>query len=103
MDERIRLFQPKPNVDDDKLLGSHAKILVTDGQHAYIGSANLTHPGLIVNLEMGILVHGNIAAQAASFLEYLIDIEFLVQIPILSLLKCLGSVIHSIKKIDRYP
>jgi phosphatidylserine/phosphatidylglycerophosphate/cardiolipin synthase-like enzyme len=28
-DGRIRLFQPKPNVDDDKLLGSHAKILIT--------------------------------------------------------------------------
>lgn len=69
-------------MDDDKLLGSHAKILIADGQHAYIGSANLTHPGLVGNLEMGVLVHGNIAVQAASFLEYLMDIEFLVQIPI---------------------
>lgn len=77
---RVRLFRPKPNIDDERLLGSHAKVLISDGQHAYIGSANLTYPGLTGNLEMGVLVHGNIATQAALFLEYLIDIEYLIEV-----------------------
>jgi len=76
--ERFRLLQPRPNIDDDKMLGSHAKILIVDNKHAYIGSANLTHPGLAGNLEMGVLVHGEIAAQAGYFLKYLIEIGFLV-------------------------
>lgn len=78
----IRLFQPKPNIDDERLLGSHAKVLIVDRKHAYIGSANLTRPGLTDNLEMGVLVHGYIAIQAASFWEYLANIKFLIEVPI---------------------
>ena len=35
----------------------HAKLLVVDGQRALIGSANLTHRALAVNLEAGVLLH----------------------------------------------
>ena len=77
---RIRLFQPKPNIDDERYLGSHAKLLIVDSKHAYIGSANFTSPGLTGNLEVGVLVHGTIAAQVNSFLKYLVDIGFLVDI-----------------------
>lgn len=35
----------------------HAKLLVIDGQRALIGSANLTHRALEVNLEAGVLLH----------------------------------------------
>ena len=40
---KIQLFQPEPNIDNARLLGSHAKVLITDREHAYIGSANFTH------------------------------------------------------------
>lgn len=43
---RIRLFRPLPNMEDERRLGSHAKFCITDRQHAYVGSANLTGPGL---------------------------------------------------------
>lgn len=73
------LYRPKPNIEDAKLLGSHAKVLVVDSQHAYIGSANLTSPGLMGNLEMGVLLHGKTAAQVSAFWKYLIEGEFLSQ------------------------
>ncbi|MFQ5750388.1 MAG: phospholipase D-like domain-containing protein [bacterium] len=74
------LFQPKPNIDDEKYLGSHAKCLISDRYIAYIGSANFTHPGLAGNLELGLLVEGYSATQIASFWEYLIDIKFIIEI-----------------------
>jgi phosphatidylserine/phosphatidylglycerophosphate/cardiolipin synthase-like enzyme len=36
----------------------HLKVLSIDQQVAYIGSANLTWPALIHNVEMGVLVDG---------------------------------------------
>lgn len=47
----VRFFQPAANITDTRLLGSHAKICVADGEHAYIGSANLTGPSIMSNLE----------------------------------------------------
>jgi phosphatidylserine/phosphatidylglycerophosphate/cardiolipin synthase-like enzyme len=80
-DSRINLFRPLPNMEDERFLGSHAKVFVADSIHAYVGSANLTNPGLTSNLEMGVLVHGITAAKVASFWEYLIDRGFLVKVP----------------------
>ena len=79
---KIQLFQPKPNIDNSRLLGSHAKVLITDREHAYIGSANFTHLGLTSNLEMGVLIHGSVATQASGFWEYLINIRYLEKMKI---------------------
>src|SRR5438552_767457 len=57
---QLRLLQPRANIEDERRLGSHAKFCVADGWRAYIGSANLTGPGLATNLEMGVLVHGEL-------------------------------------------
>lgn len=73
---KINLFRPKPNIEDEKILGSHAKVIIADSQHAYIGSANLTSPGLTGNLEMGVMLHGRVAAQISAFWKYLIDEEY---------------------------
>ena len=64
---QLRLLQPRANIEDERRLGSHAKFCVADGLHAYIGSANLTGPGLATNLEMGVLVHGELAQQISEF------------------------------------
>jgi phosphatidylserine/phosphatidylglycerophosphate/cardiolipin synthase-like enzyme len=77
---RLRFFRPRANVDDERQLGSHAKFCVADNQHAYVGSANLTAPGLKGNLEIGFLVHGELAVRIAEFWEYLLQIGFLVEV-----------------------
>ena len=76
---RLRYFRPRTNVDDERRIGSHAKVCVCDGLHAYVGSANLTMPGLNQNLEIGLLVHGKVARQISEFWEFLIDQGLLVE------------------------
>jgi len=76
---RLRLFRPASNIEDERRLGSHAKFCITDNEHAYIGSANLTMPGLSEHLEMGLLVHGNLAHQVVQFWNYLLEIRFFVE------------------------
>lgn len=77
---RLRSFQPQANVRDERELGLHAKFCLADGLHAYIGSANLTGGGLYGNLEMGLLVHGELAQQVEQFWRYLLEIGFLAEI-----------------------
>jgi phosphatidylserine/phosphatidylglycerophosphate/cardiolipin synthase-like enzyme len=54
----LPLFRPHANIADEGWLGSDAKICLADDWHAYIGSTNLTGPGLSSNLGMGVVVHG---------------------------------------------
>ncbi|MGA2085745.1 MAG: phospholipase D-like domain-containing protein [Terracidiphilus sp.] len=63
----LRVSQPTTNVLDPRLLGSHAKFCVSDGVAAYIGSANLTGPGLAGHIELGVLVRGPVAKQVEEF------------------------------------
>lgn len=76
----IRFFQPVANYDNATKLGMHAKFCVADSKHAYIGSANLTKPGLEEHFEMGVLVHGNVAAQVNTLWQYLIEKEFFIEL-----------------------
>lgn len=76
---RLRFFRPRANVEDERRLGSHAKLCLCDGAHAYVGSANLTVPGLAENLEMGLLVHGQIAQQITEFWRFLLEEKFFVE------------------------
>lgn len=63
----LRISRPTTNVLDPKILGSHAKFCVADGDAAYIGSANLTGPGLTGHIELGVLVRGPLAKQVEEF------------------------------------
>ncbi len=76
---RLRLFRPAANVAYPGRLGSHAKFCVVDEIEAYIGSANLTGPGLAGQLEMGVLVVGPISQQVASFWAYMVDTGIFVE------------------------
>jgi cardiolipin synthase len=49
----------------------HAKVVVADRSRAVIGSANLTWGGLIGNHEIGVLVEGELAWDAASLVDRL--------------------------------
>lgn len=64
---RLTFYQPRTNIIDERRLGSHAKFCIVDSTHAYIGSANLTAPGLSEHLEIGVLVHGDAARQVEEF------------------------------------
>ena len=66
---RLRFYRPRANVQNESRLGSHAKFCVCDGMHAYVGSANLTVPGLSNNIEIGVLLHGEPTHQIESFWE----------------------------------
>jgi phosphatidylserine/phosphatidylglycerophosphate/cardiolipin synthase-like enzyme len=77
---KLSLFRPAANVVDEERLGSHAKFCVADGESAYVGSANLTGPGLAGQLEMGLLVHGELARQIEQFWTYLIEIGLFVPV-----------------------
>ena len=48
-------------------------------EHAYVGSANLTMPGLNEHFEIGLLVHGEVARQIWGFWKLLMDRELLVE------------------------
>ncbi len=74
----VRLFQPRANQADKQRLGSHAKFCVADGASAYIGSANLTGPGLGKQLEIGLLVEGSIAQQLEDLWFHTLDIGIFV-------------------------
>jgi phosphatidylserine/phosphatidylglycerophosphate/cardiolipin synthase-like enzyme len=77
---QLRLFRPHANIEDEGRLGSHAKFCLADDWHAYIGSANLTGPGLSTNLEMGVLIHGELAGQVREFWKYLRQVGFFVEV-----------------------
>jgi phosphatidylserine/phosphatidylglycerophosphate/cardiolipin synthase-like enzyme len=47
----------------------HAKAIVADAERALVTSANLTHLGQTRNVELGIVVTGDLAASAAALLE----------------------------------
>jgi phosphatidylserine/phosphatidylglycerophosphate/cardiolipin synthase-like enzyme len=78
---KLQFFQPSANLTDEHRLGSHAKFCVADGESAYVGSANLTSPGLSGQLELGLLVCGEIAHQIEQFWDYAVEIGLFVFIP----------------------
>lgn len=71
---KLRLFRPVVNVEDEKRLGSHAKFWLADGIRAYVGSANLTRPGLTEHVELGLLVEGAAAKQIKVFWDCCVQI-----------------------------
>jgi phosphatidylserine/phosphatidylglycerophosphate/cardiolipin synthase-like enzyme len=76
---KLVLYQPAANLADSKQIGSHAKFCVVDGERAYIGSANLTGPGLSKHLEIGVLVSGEIAKKMEELWYYSIEIGLFVK------------------------
>ncbi|MEW6082267.1 MAG: phospholipase D family protein [Bacillota bacterium] len=76
---RFRTFQPRGNVEDPRMLGSHAKFCLCDSEHAYIGSANITQKGISGHLEIGVLLHGKPARQIWDLVRALTESDYLVE------------------------
>ena len=51
----------------------HAKVIVADRRDALVTSANLTHAGLLENLEMGFRVQGAMAGAVVRHFDLLIE------------------------------
>lgn len=74
----VRLSQPRPNLVDSEIIGSHAKFCLVDGTAAYIGSANFTENGLTKHFELGMLVRGQPASDLRSVVGRLFADGFFV-------------------------
>ena len=66
---RCKVLAPSPCVKPTPLL--HAKVVVADRSHAYLGSANLTGGGMDFSVELGIAFGGTLARQLADWLTAL--------------------------------
>lgn len=55
----------------------HAKVIVADRIDALVTSANLTHAGFLVNLEMGLRIQGAMAGALVKHFDLLIDVGIL--------------------------
>lgn len=75
----IEFYQPQMNIERPEYLGSHAKFCIVDQSSAYIGSANFTYLGLHEHLEMGVVVHGEVAERIARFWDLLVQQGYLQQ------------------------
>ena len=75
---------PRPRMyqDADSSLESlmHVKALLCDGEQLLISSANFTHRGMKVNIELGIRTTGIAATEARSVLMQLLDSDMFEQI-----------------------
>lgn len=71
---KVRYYRPVMNVTEERRLGSHAKFWIMDSERAYVGSANLTRPGLTEHVEMGVIVHGMAAQQIRAFWDCCVEI-----------------------------
>jgi len=75
----VQFLVPKSNLDNENIIGSHAKFCIVDGQSVYLGSANFTYSGLNTHFEMGIYFKGQLAKQVDSFWKHLVDNEIYVR------------------------
>lgn len=75
----INFFRVAEEYPDSSSIGFHAKFCVIDGHSAYVGSANLTRPGMEQHFEMGVLVFDEPAAQVLSIWRHLVEKEFFVE------------------------
>lgn len=69
--ERLSKATTKSGVRYDRKL--HAKVIVGDRHDALVTSANLTHAGLMENLEMGLRIQGPMARAVVDHFDLLID------------------------------
>ncbi len=74
----VRVSQPRANLIDAEVMGSHAKFCLVDGSAAYIGSANFTENGLTKHFEVGTLIRGQPARDFWSVVNRLFSEEFFV-------------------------
>jgi phosphatidylserine/phosphatidylglycerophosphate/cardiolipin synthase-like enzyme len=81
---KVRLYHPAFPQFQVSQLGSHAKFCISDASAAYVGSANLTGPGLNQHFEMGLLVRGRTAAEIRDFWTFAVRYKLFAELIALS-------------------
>lgn len=67
-----------PQVGTRRRLRLHAKVVISDGRKALVGSANLTRSGLRSNIEIGVLLEGPVVRDLRAYAADLIARRVLV-------------------------
>lgn len=78
----VTFFRVAEEYPESSSIGFHAKFCVADGRSAYVGSANLTRPGIEQHFEMGVLVFDESAAQVLSIWRHLIRQSFFEEVSV---------------------
>jgi phosphatidylserine/phosphatidylglycerophosphate/cardiolipin synthase-like enzyme len=78
--KNVKLYRPITNDYNNKELGSHAKFCSADGEVVYIGSANMTMPGMGKHIEMGIFGKKELAKKVELFWDTLSKRGFLTEV-----------------------
>lgn len=55
----------------------HAKLTIADGERAYLGTANMTHRGLVENLEVGVIFQDDTVGDLTELVQDLLSSEYL--------------------------
>lgn len=76
--KNVEFYCPRPNIQSESELGSHAKFCISDESKAYLGSANFTRPGLSISFELGVIIHKPLTFQLLYIWKELISNGFLV-------------------------
>lgn len=65
------------NPDEEHPPTIHAKLTITDGERAYLGTANMTHRGLVENLELGVIFEDDNVGELLELVQNLLSSEYL--------------------------
>jgi phosphatidylserine/phosphatidylglycerophosphate/cardiolipin synthase-like enzyme len=79
--QRPRIFQDCERTDGAPFASMHAKCLLIDSEDLLITSANFTFHGLHGNIEIGIRVNGQPAAEARKVFSHLVEQRLVQEVP----------------------
>jgi phosphatidylserine/phosphatidylglycerophosphate/cardiolipin synthase-like enzyme len=65
------------NPDEEHPPTIHAKLTIADGERAYLGTANMTHRGLVENLELGVIFEDDTVGELFGLVQNLLSSEYL--------------------------
>jgi phosphatidylserine/phosphatidylglycerophosphate/cardiolipin synthase-like enzyme len=76
-----KIFHDRERVDGAPYASMHAKCLLVDGNDLLVTSANFTFHGLHGNIEIGVRLSGNPAAEARKIFSHLVETGILEEVP----------------------
>jgi len=65
------------NPDEEHPPTIHAKLTIADGERAYLGTANMTHRGLVENLELGVIFEDDTVREFLGLVQNLLSSAYL--------------------------
>ncbi|MGN7384060.1 phospholipase D-like domain-containing protein [Paenibacillus sp. SAFN-117] len=77
--QRINIYLPKNLNERDLVI--HAKVLISDNERGYMGSANFSKGALISQFELGVTLSKSQVESLIKLIDYWIQSDFLVKLP----------------------